>query len=304
MRDTVIVLNNLFGAQKNRELTIWLNDQFSRKGSFEGGSVSLSDIKEENIINAILEVDAQLSLTVDQFIRYVMVVPALSKNQQTFEPVIRFKSGLFKSLVQYSKQIKIDTLEAVRQGDKFERYGNDKHVFHQQSPNNHDAPISMVYLNGTIKDTAQEFSVVLNEKEVEAVKTQMIEKFYNGVDSFTTDEWVDVVFSALFSRMYDEDIFIVLQGILSDSHFGLYKKLKSFGLERFNSQSNGGLKVYSSYGKHIGTKRFNFNAIEKHQQAKATAPELKLISGGVGKKNTDTKIMPVDESIMQDFGGF
>ncbi|MDC8832974.1 hypothetical protein [Alteromonas gilva] len=304
MRDTVIALNGLYGAQKNRELTVWLNEQFARQGSFEGGSVSLSDIKEESIINAILEADAELSLTVDQLIRHVMVVPALSKNHQTFEPVIRFKSGFFKSLLHYGKQIKIDAVEAVRLGDKFERYGNDKHVFHQQAANNHDAQVLMVYLNGTIKGTEQEFSVVLNEKEVAAIKTEMIDKFYNGVDPFTAGEWLDVVFSALFTRMYDEDIFIVLQSILSDSHFELYKKLKAFGVGRFNPHSNGGLKVYSSYGKHIGTKRFAFNAIERKQQESTSPPELKIITGGAGKpKKTETK-KHIDEDIMKDFGGF
>lgn len=304
MREVALKLNELYGTENNRSLAEWLNKQSSRVGYFDGGAVSLVDVDEASLIASIKRLSVSVPLSAAQLIEHTAFLPAMNKSQTEFEGAIRFKAGYYAFLLTSSGNIEVNEFSLVREYDKFERYGHDRHVTHIPNKEKLNGPAVIAYLNGTVKDSGLQFSVALNKDELAGVREAQIENLFNGVDPYTKEEWEDVYLAAVMERLYDEDIFSCLEGAMGDNALGVYRAVKAFNADRYKEETTRSkLKVYSSYGKHIATKTFRFNAVEKLEQ-KRQSPKLTLIQNNSSETTKQDNEPYVDEEIMHDFGGF
>lgn len=302
MRKILIELNNLYGAQHTRALTVWLNEQLIRRGIFDGGTITLQEVDETAIIATLKHLAASVPLNAAQLIEHVYLVPAMDTRQINFECVARFKASFYTLLITADLQITINNLGVVREGDKIERVGYDQHIGHKPAKNNDKCPITMVYINGTVKADKSPFSMHLSTEEIEGVYDSHVNKLFNGIDPYDTDMLPDVFLASMFNRLFDEDIFSVISRRMSDDALDAYAALKQFNGERYQQQHIESSNVYSSFGKLVAKKKVRFTATEKLEQKRHAPVTLQVIQG----KKADIEISNTESygDIATEFGGF
>ena len=304
MRNPIIKLNELYGNENNQALTVWFNKQVIRISIFNNGAVSLMDVDESKILTAITRLNACIPMTAKQFVEYTELHAVMNQSQLDFEPVFRFNSNFYRFLLEASGSVLINAFSLVREQDKFERYGHDKHVVHIPNESKNDAPIIMAYVNGSASLLDVEFSVVLNKNEIEGVKENLIKNAFNGANPYSEIEWEDAYLSAVTERLYDEDVFSGIAGELGEDVLSLFKAVKLYNEDRFQNKTLNKLKVYSDYGKHIATKKFRFSGVDKMEQ-KRKKVELTLVCNKGASQNHDTNNDTPDfDDVVSDFGGF
>jgi hypothetical protein len=305
MRNVIIKLNELYGVENNQNLTIWFNNQLNRLSEFDGGTVSLMDIDEPKIEAAIKRLNACVPLSAEQLIKHTEIITVMNQNQLDLEPAFRFKSSFYRFLLEASGSILVDAFGLVREKDKFERYGHDKHVVHIPNKDEADAPVIMAYINGSSPNLGIQFSVVLNKDEIAGIKETQINNAFNGINPFGDKDWEDVYKAAVIERLYDEDVFASLEVELGENTLNVFKAVKLYNADRYQNAQLTKLKVFSNYGKHIATKKFRFTAADKIE-VKRKKVILTLVTdqnNGQEKElahNDDSEF----DDVMKDFGGF
>ena len=263
------------------------------------------DIDEQKIEAAITRFNACVPLSAPQLVEHTQLHSVMSQDQLDFEPVFRFSSSFYQFLLEASGSVLVDDFSVVRNKDKFERYGHDKHVKHIPNEDESDAPVIMAYINGSAPMLGIQFSVVLNSSEIAGIKDSLSQNAFNSVNPYTDSDWEDVYKAAVIERLYDEDIFLSIESEIGEDALNTFKAVKLFNADRFQHKQNTKLKVYSTFGKHIATKKYRFKASDKIEQ-KRKKVTLKLVSNeGNSQKfvSSDNHDSPLDD-VMQDFGGF
>ncbi|MDO6488057.1 hypothetical protein Q4503_10125 [Colwellia sp. 6_MG-2023] len=276
MRNLILTLNKLLGAQHNKEINRWVSGQYGRTSLYNNEMITLNDVCENEIILTVSDALSKLSLTPHHLFRYCMLLPSINKGLQKFTVVFEIKPGFYKQLLTSTKKIRIDDMSIVNKGDLFERYGQLKHIKHEANQDVND-PV-YYFINGIVIDSEQPFSLGFNQTELQAVGESIFEKKYNNANPLNKDEWHDMIFSALFLRMLDDDPSLLIYDVLNEDKIDKLLAAKSWDKTYYNNAEEDTDTIYSSYGRVIAKKSNRFNAITARQNTETNTPTLSLVS--------------------------
>lgn len=276
MHSVISMLTQQFGVNHHKSINQWLAVQLAKKGIYEGGFITLQDVNEKAITDELTRLFNTIPLTAKQFFNYVSILPVLSPDALQFEAIAHISADFYRMVITAKKAVTLSEQHFVRKGDVFETQGSDRHVQHSPLTDN-DAAITLAYLNGSIEGDLA-FSVLLNEDELNAVKTTHIDTFFGGINPFDDNQWRDVYLVALYRRLMDESVFLSLEPALGENQVGILEQLKNWHVERYDHNAITDNKFYNRFGKVVATKTFKFNALERKSQKALTRPSLEVVS--------------------------
>ena len=286
MRDLIISLNTLLGSQYNKQINRWVSRQYSRQSICHREFIALKDVPEQDIILTV-------SSAISKLFRHCLVIPSVNHNMQKFTAVFEIKPSFYKQLLTSGKKIRIDAMSVVNKGDLFERYGQTKHITHKANIGTTE-PV-YCFINGTIVDSDEQFSLGFNQTELHAVGESTLEKKYNGVNPFTIEEWHDISFSALFLRLLDDDPFVLIHDSLKKEKLEKYRDAKTLSMTYIKKNEEDDSAVYSSYGRIIANKFNRFDALSARQNTEAKPPTLTIVtSNDSPHQQASAKSQPVE----------
>jgi hypothetical protein len=314
MRELITSLNKSLGSQHNKEINKWVNKQYNRISQYGQEAISLNDVKPSEVVNVVMSTMTQLDLTPIELFRYCLVVPSLNKGLQSFIAVMEIMPGFYKHQLTVGKKIAINDMAIAYHGERFERYGSDKHIIHK--PNLEKTHQKYCFINGTIIDESKQFSVGFNEAEIQGIGESIFEKKYNGVNPFNKKEWDDIVFSALYHRLYDEPAFIMqIENVLKEDKLIKFEAARKNMLIYYDEDSDTEKEslVYSSYGQLIAKKSNRFNALTARKSQNSRKPDLKVVASNpqipkvkkAEPKTVEKALTVCDKGYVNDeWGGF
>lgn len=311
MRNLILILNKLLGAQHNKEINRWVRSQYARVSLYINEVITLSDVSENEIILTVSDALSKLSLTPHDLFRHCMLLPSINNGLQKFTAVFEIKPGFYKQLLTSTKKIRIDNMSIVNKGDLFERYGQLKHIKHEANKGGNE-PV-YYFINGTVIDSKQPFSLGFNHTELQAVGESIFEKKYNNANPFNKDEWHDMIFSALFLRMLDDDPSLLIYDTLNEDKIDKLLAAKSWDRTYYDHSEEDIDTIYNSYGRVIAKKFNRFNAITARKNTEVKASALSLVASNatpqkVVQKSTTVEIKKLTSHdagfVYDEFGEF
>jgi hypothetical protein len=313
MRELILNLNKLFGTQHTKDINRWVSVQYNRISLCNDEPITLKDVSTKEIVLTVSSAITKLSLTPHELFRHCLLVPSINKGLQKFSVVFEIKPSFYKQLLTSCKKISINDMSIVKKGDLFERYGQTKHIKHEVSVGSNE-PV-YYFINGTIIDSGQPFSLGFNQSELEAVGEEAFEKKYNNANPFNIEEWQDIVFSALFLRLLDDDPAILIINALKQEKIERYRAAKKLCMDYYQKSDEADDTVYASYGRVIAKKFNRFNALTARQNTEIKKPALKIVSSNdnipekTTAKNTPVEVKkalnPGDKGyVCDEFGSF
>ena len=316
MKELIASLNRSFGSEHNKEINKWVNKQYNRISYYEQEAITLHDVESSDVVNMVTSTMTQLNLTPTELFRHCLVVPSLNKGLQSFIAVIEILPSFYKHQLTAGKKITINDMAIAYHGERFERYGSDKHIIHKASIEKTDP--KYCFINGTLTDENKLFSVGFNEAEIQGIGEAIFEKKYNGVNPFNKSEWDDIIFSALYHQLYDEPFFLMqINNVLKEDKLNKYETARSLMLAYYDEDATSEKEacVYSSYGQLIAKKTFRFNALTARKSQNVKKPTLTVVASNpeINPKNkTNITIAQPEKALSvgdkgyvnDEFGGF
>lgn len=292
MRELILNLNKLLGTQYTKEINLWVSAQYGRVSLCNGESITLADVSEKEIVLTVSSAISTLFLTPHELFRHCLVIPSINKGAQKFTAIFEIKPGFYKQLLNSTKKIRIDAMSIVKKGDLFERYGQLKHIRHEVSVGSTE-PV-YYFINGTIIDSKQPFSLGFSQVELEAVGEEAFEKKYNNANPFNEEEWENVIFSALFLRLLVDDPSILIINALKEEKIEKYRAASKLDREYYQQSEAAEDTVFSSYGRVIAKKFNRFNVLTARKSTEAKSPTLTLVASNNTPQQTRPKTIPVE----------
>lgn len=270
MRKVTQCLLAKFGAQFNSEVNVLVSQWYSKSYPIFDMSVSLKDINEMAIVRTLEHVIDTYGLVMADM-KDIALLPALANNKCdikvqviTLPALIERKLASFCN-VEYGFWTENDVLNisdsathiTIQKGDECDE-------------------VMGMYMNGTLCDSGELFSVYFNNVELQGVFNQLNGKLLNGVQLNCAFLEKNIALRALFYRLIDSDIGFMLSQE-DDVIFDMVKDMVSVGNE-ISESAVGNNMVFSSWGERIGVafKKYDITDIQKAKTQEA--PNKKHLS--------------------------
>lgn len=263
MRKVIIGLSRVFGQEHAEALTHWVNAQYLVKTVHEGEVITLHDVSETKILDAILTAATSVNLEIHDVVDGLILVPCLSGNKLDFDVVIEVLPKLFEKSLTANGKIIINSMDFVREGELFEYNTQSEHVIHDAGRYRENKKI-LSYINISTSDDFK-FSAVLHTQEIEGIIRSFQESKYNECVIEEPDLWESIIMSSTFRRLYDLPIFSKLISSLTPAQLHSFKSLINLSKERFFYVENAD-NSYVAYGNKIATKFNRFDAVSRREQ--------------------------------------
>lgn len=256
MRNITIALTEMLGAVHIQDINYFISEQFQRVSITDGVAISLKDVDEDTITRLIKSTVTQLGLSPEEVLKSMIIVPYVS-SQCTVEPAIEFKSNIYESLLSNIAKVKA---VLIREGDAYTFSGKSKHVVYKKG-GGHDEIVGG-FINGEFLNNNKPFSVLIKGEEWLQSMTSIIDNKYNCtiVDD---DEWERAVMEGILFRRLSDELAGTLLGESEPDKETKFRMLQEFGAEMFDSVSEVGGSVYSSFGYAIGKTFRKFSMKDK-----------------------------------------
>ena len=264
MRNITIALTEQLGAIHLQDINYFISEQFQRVSIADGVTISLKDVDEDKITRLIKSTIAQLNLSATEVLQSMIIVPYVSSHCSV-EPAIEFKSNIYESLL--SNIAKVKTV-LIREGDAYTFSGKNKHVLYKKG-GGHDEIIGG-FINGEFIKNNKPFSVLIKDEEWLQSMTTIIDNKYNCtiVDD---DDWEKAVMDGILFRRLSDEIAGTFLGESEPDKEIKFRLLQEYGAEMFDSISDVGGKVYSSFGYVIGKTFRKFSIKDKMTKEQGTS---------------------------------
>ena len=273
MRKLIILLNSIYGAEHNAEITHFVNEQFCNTSHCENLEFSLRDLDENKIETVVKELIAEYDLTLHELLTGVMLIPCLSENKAEFCCIAEFKPSLFQSLLAPAFH---SVYGLVKGEDSFEYYGRDAHMFVVKNSECSQAVICAGYINATMHDGI-EVCVFMDKEEMAGVRNSYTTIKYGGTAPIYQEVWDEILQSSLFRRLQTEPMFERIMNACGANSERI-SKILAHGSGAFSKKEFENGMVISSWGKQIAKKVIVYTAGEEKRLAEVQKVNLSKIN--------------------------
>lgn len=297
MRKVIDCLLSKFGVNNNREVNVLVSRWYAARYNLFDMQVSLKDINEMAVVRTLEHAIDTYKLSFDDM-GGLALLPALAANKCDIFLRIVYLPSLIES--------KLSSFCSVEYGywsDKDEVTISDagEHIKVVKNEGGHE--YLGVYLNGTVNESGEKFSVSYTKDEINRLFDDVGTKLLNGVQLEEQALQENIVLRALFYRLIDSDIGFMLSQ-QDEALYEMTKKMVSVGTEAVE-QVEQNTFVFSSWGERIGVafKKYDITDIKRAQTE--TPHTVKHLSVVVDNSGTDGMTAVTDvknEEVCQEWG--
>lgn len=296
MRKVIDCLLSKFGAHHNREVNAMVSGWYAANYSLYDMEVSLKDIHEMAVVRSLEHAIDTNGLSFDDLSK-IALLPALAANKCDIRLRIVYLPALMET-----KLAEFCSVEYGFWTDKDEVVISDASEHIVCVKNDGGSEILGMYLNGTVKNTGEKFSISYTKDEVNRIFDDVAEKLLNGVQLQDANLHELIVLRSLFYRLIDSDIGFMLS-MEDQVVFDTVKEMVSIGTEQAEVVNNNTM-VFSSWGERIGVafKRYDIKDIKGAQNSTPATTKKHLsvvVNNSVGAAFED---VTGEEELCQEWG--
>lgn len=300
MRKITQFLINKFGGQLNSEINLLVSQWHSHQYSLFDMTVTLKDVSEECIVNAL---DAHISESGLTFVdlKSVAVIPSLANNKRDLLVKVMAMPALLENIL---KDVVILQYGFWREHDNVTIQDSAEHIVIKTSRKK--GAVCGAFLNGTFAD-GDIFSFYFNDAELqELFRVAKAEKF-NGVEVADEALIEQFVLKSLFYRMIDSDIGYRIEMDWPEK-FQAVKGLV-WSSEDTAAPVESCFPIFSSWGARIGVafQEFDIRDVKKAGAAVTIKPKAHLavvVNNDTAIKGPAVASDFVEEEVCQEWGKY
>lgn len=289
MRQVIIELGEAFRSVKNAKITQYVQEQYNRHIPSATGDVllSLADCSDREIAVLARSFIDKFSITSEQMLQGIMIVPAIDQSANRVIPVFEFKSSYFINLMNTSSKVNVTDSAVLYEGDNYEHGGSGRRVDYRKQPDNaKSGKTLMAVLNmDTVNDKPIPHSCTLMGDELEVIRNDYISVKFGGLNPFTEHEWADVYLACVCRRFLQEPSFVPLSRGLKAEVIEQLEAARNHHNYFFKKQKDSNLLVRDGFGRVIGRKMRLYSAEEvalARQNKRLVEPAKSPVANAVG----------------------